>query len=65
MSFFQDQIISNNLSRKERRTTHFTHLESSILEKSRQETLVKRELMGKPPETKKIYDDELVRAISE
>jgi hypothetical protein len=35
------------------------------LEKSRQETLVKRELMGKPPETKKIYDDELVRAISE
>ena len=57
--------FEQSLEKREKNISGFPHLETSILEKSRQSTLVKRLLMGKPPEKKKIYDDELVRTISE
>ena len=63
--FSKPNHFEQSLEKREKNISDFQHLESSILEKSRQSTLVKRLLMGKPPEKKKIYDDELVSAISE
>ena len=63
--FSKPNHFEQSLEKREKNISDFPHLESSILEKSRQSTLVKRLLMGKPPEKKKIYDDELVSAISE
>jgi len=61
--FSKPNHFEQSLAKREKNITDFPHLETSILEKSRQSTLVKRLLMGKPPEKKKIYDDELVRTI--
>lgn len=63
--FSKPNHFEQSLEKREKNISDFQQLESSILEKSRQSTLVKRLLMGKPPEKKKIYDDELVSAISE
>jgi hypothetical protein len=63
--FSKPNHFEQSLEKREKNITDFPHLETSILEKSRQSTLVKRSLMGNLPEKKKIYDDELVRTISE
>jgi hypothetical protein len=63
--FSKPNHFEQSHEKRKKNISDFPNLEYSILEKSRQSTLVKRLLMGKPPEKKKIYDDELVRAISE
>ena len=63
--FSKPNHFEQSPEKRKKNISDFQHLESSILEKSRQSTLVKRLLMGKLPEKKKIYDDELVITISE
>jgi hypothetical protein len=41
------------------------YLRTTILERARRSTAEKRELLGKPRDPKKVYDDDLVRVISE
>jgi hypothetical protein len=50
---------------KERNIAEYSALESRLMQKAKTKTLLKRNLMGKPAEERKIYDDDLVEAISE
>jgi len=57
--------VEDSQNKIRKNISNFSNLESSILQRSRDSTSVKRELMGKPPDRKKIYDDDLTRTISE
>jgi hypothetical protein len=51
--------------KRNRNISEYSILESQLMQKARSKTLLKRNLMGQPVEPRKIYDDDLVEAISE
>jgi hypothetical protein len=50
---------------RDRNISEYSILESRLMHKARSKTLLKRNLVGQPTDERKIYDDDLVEAISE
>jgi hypothetical protein len=65
MSNFQDQIISNSLMRREKKYFRFSVFRIIHFRKKQAIHPCQKVVNGQAPKKKKIYDDELVRVISE
>ena len=50
---------------RDKNISEYSILESRLMQKARSKTLLKRNLIGQPADERKIYDDDLVEAISE